>query len=301
MAYDLENKLVVAISSRALFDLEEANHVFEREGLDAYREYQIQREDEPLSPGTGFPLVRALLSINARGKGDLIEVVLVSRNDADTGLRVMNSLEVHRLPIRRAGFTDGRAPYQYLTPFCCDLFLSANEEDVRSALQSGFAAGLVYQPPEPVESDDGEVRIAFDGDAVLFSPDAEQIFRDQGLVEFHRREREAADEPMAPGPFKAFVLALHRLQREFPEDQCPIRTALVTARSAPAHKRAIKTLRSWEVRLDESFFLGGLHKDGVLKVFRPHIFFDDQTMYCDPAAVKTPTARVPADYPSPED
>jgi 5'-nucleotidase len=294
MGYDLKQKLVVAISSRALFDLSEANRVFEEQGLDAYRAYQISREDDPLTPGTGFPLVRALLSINERAGEDLVEVVLVSRNDADTGLRVMNSLDVHKIPIVRAGFTDGRAPYEYLSPFFCDLFLSANEEDVRHALQAGFAAGLVYQPPEGAITDDQEIRVAFDGDAVLFAPEAEQIYRDQGLAAFHRQERESADVPLEPGPFKGFVEALQRIQRKFPEDGCPIRTALVTARSAPAHKRAIKTLRSWDVRLDESFFLGGLAKDGVLSVFRPHIFFDDQCFYCDPASQRTPTARVPS-------
>lgn len=295
MTEDLAEKLVVAISSRALFDLTLENQVFEREGLEAYRAFQVGREDTPLAAGTGFPLTRALLSINERAGQSLVEVVLVSRNDADTGLRVMNSLEAHGLAISRAGFTDGRAPFRYLEPFSCDLFLSANEADVRSALAAGYAAGLVYQPPEATPPEDREVRIAFDGDAVLFAPDAEQVYRDQGLAEFHRREREAADVPMRPGPFKGFLEAVHRIQRRFPEDDCPIRTALVTARSVPAHKRAIKTLRAWNVRVDESFFLGGIGKEGILGVFRPHIFFDDQTFYCDPAAPGTPTARVPAE------
>lgn len=329
----LDNKLVIAISSRALFDLDDANRVFEQLGLDDYRQHQIAREDEPLPPGTAFPLARALLAINQRGQGNLVEVVLVSRNDADTGLRVMNSVETHGLGIVRAGFTDGRPPYEYLKPFQCDLFLSANEHDVCSALAQGFAAALVYSPPaapartlassatatetrtlassatenrtlgsSATESQalassamaaEEEVRIAFDGDAVLFSPAAEQVYRSHGLAEFHRREKEAAHIPLEAGPFKGFLEALHNIQTRFPEKQCPIRTALVTARSAPAHKRAVMTLRHWRIRIDEAFFLGGSSKAGVLEVFRPHIFFDDQTFYCDPAAAKTPTARVP--------
>lgn len=291
----LEGKLIVAISSRALFNLDAAHEVFETSGLDDYRALQIKHEDELLEKGTGFPLVEGLLSINKRVGQELVEVVLVSRNDADTGLRVMNSVEKYDLPISRAVFTDGRAPYGYLTPLSCHLFLSANPEDVSQALNNGFAAGLVYKPPFPeTNTTNDEVRIAFDGDAVLFAPEHEEIYRKQGLEEFHKQERESADVPMKPGPFKAFVEAIHGIQKRFDRDQCPIRTALVTARSAPAHKRAIKTLRSWDVLINESFFMGGVGKDGVLSVFRPHIFFDDQTNYCQAAAPKLPTAQVRA-------
>lgn len=294
MSHSLSDKLVVAISSRALFDLDEANVVYEREGIDAYRRYQLDREETPLAPGAGFSLAKALLGINERGQGDLVEVVLVSRNDADTGLRVMNSAEAHGLSIRRACFTGGRASFGYLGALSCDLFLSAHEEDVRQALEAGFAAGLVYRPPTEWNGHaaDNEVRIAFDGDAVLFDPVAEQVYRDQGLAAFHEEERRRADEPLLAGPFKGFLSALHRIQRQFPADACPIRTALVTARSAPAHKRPVKTLRAWDIRIDEAYFLGGIGKEGILARFRPHIFFDDQPGYCEPASLATPTARV---------
>lgn len=295
MVYDLSDKLVVAISSRALFNLDDAHGIFVEKGLEDYRAYQAEHEDVPLKPGTGFSLVKALLAINSMGKGPLVEVVLVSRNDADTGLRVMNSMEQYQLPIERAAFTDGRPPYEYLKPFCCDLFLSANEEDVTRALLAGFPAALVYGPPEPLGTDHREVRIAFDGDAVLFSSEAERIYREQGLTAFHQQEKLAADVPLEAGPFKSFLLSLHNIQKRFSEDECPIRTALVTARSMPAHKRAIKTLRAWNIRLDEAFFLGGVSKEGVLSVFRPHIFFDDQPTYCELAAKETPTARVISD------
>lgn len=290
----LEGKLVVAISSRALFDLDEAHRVFEESGLETYRKFQIAREEDRLPPGTGFALVRGLLSVNEQAGRELVEVVLVSRNDADTGLRVMNSVEQYELPISRAVFTDGREPYAYLEPFWCHLFLSANPQDVACALAAGFAAGRVYQPPVPMDAREQELRIAFDGDAVLFSPDAEDTFRQQGLDEFHRQEQQSAEIPMNPGPFKGFLEQLHRIQGLFPAELCPIRTALVTARSAPAHKRAIKTLRHWKVRVNEAFFLGGMQKDGVLAKFRPHIFFDDQASYCDRAAERTPTAHVAA-------
>lgn len=291
----LEGKLVVAISSRALFDLDEAHCVFEEKGLEPYREFQIAREEDRLPPGTGFSLVRGLLSINEQAGRELVEVVLVSRNDADTGLRVMNSVEQYGLPISRAVFTDGREPYAYLEPFSCHLFLSANTSDVAGALEAGFAAGRVYQPPAGMGPVEQELRIAFDGDAVLFSPDAEDVFRKKGLDEFHRQEQAAAEVALNPGPFKGFLEQLHRIQGMFPVDGCPIRTALVTARSAPAHKRAIKTLRQWNVRVNEAFFLGGVQKDGVLARFRPHIFFDDQRSYCERASERTPTAHVALD------
>lgn len=288
----LEGKLIVAISSRALFNLDDAHRVFEEEPLERYRAHQIERENEPLQPGTGFPLVQGLLSINHRAGQELVEVVLVSRNDADTGLRVMNSVEAYDLPISRAVFTDGRPPYVYLDCFASHLFLSANRDDVTSALNAGFAAGLVFEPPFPFEKNEEEVRIAFDGDAVLFSPEAEETFRRDGLEVFHEQEKASADVPMNPGPFKGFLEALHAIQQLFPAEACPIRTALVTARSAPAHKRAIKTLRAWDVRVNESFFMGGVQKKGVLEKFRPHIFFDDQPSYCLSAAPKLPTAQV---------
>jgi 5'-nucleotidase len=290
----LEGKLVVAISSRALFDLDQAHKIFSESGLDDYRRHQIERENELLPKGTGFPLVEGLLKLRDPSGKDLVEVVLVSRNDADTGLRVMNSVEHYGLAISRAVFTDGSNPYEYLQPFDCHLFLSANADDVTRALQQGFAAGLVYQPPFSLESDTDVVRIAFDGDAVLFSPEAEETYRRDGLEKFHDQERASAEIPLNPGPFKGFLEALHRIQKLFDVDRCPIRTALVTARSAPAHKRAIKTFRDWDVRVNESFFLGGVQKDGVLSVFRPHIFFDDHEMHCIPAAPRLPTAQVPS-------
>lgn len=293
MPYTLDDKLVVAISSRALFDLTEANEVFEREGLEAYRTYQLDHENEPLKPGTGYPLVRALLAINERAKERLVEVVLISKNDADSGLRIFNSIEAVGLDITRAAFTDGRDAYRYLKPFCCDLFLSADQADVTAALRARFPAALAYPAPELLDEDINEVRIAFDGDAVLFSPDSELVYQNGGLDAFQEHERALEDTPLDPGPFKGFLEALSRIQQHFAEEDSPIRTALVTARNAPAHKRPIKTLREWGVRTDESFFLGGVEKAGILEVFKPHIFFDDQAAHCDPAATRTPAALVP--------
>ncbi len=294
MPYSLEDKLVVAITSRALFDLEDAHRIFLEQGLEAYRRFQLQREAMPLSPGTGFPLVKALLSINDRlPAGErLVEVVLLSRNDADSGLRIWNSIEACGLDITRGVFTDGRSPYVYLPAFRCDLFLSANESDVQAALGRGQAAALVYAPATRQEDDYAEVRIAFDGDAVLFSDSSERIFQEQGLEAFQRYEQVMEDVPLEPGPFKGFVDALKKIQEKFPEDKCPIRTALVTSRNAPAQKRPIKTLRHWGVRLDETFFLGGMEKSRVLDTFRPHIFLDDQSAHLDTAALSTPSARV---------
>jgi 5'-nucleotidase len=292
--YSLDDKLVVAISSRALFSLDEANAVFEADGLDAYREYQREHENDPLDPGTGMPLVGGLLRINEVAGQPLVEVIVLSKNDADTGLRIFNSIEHHSLTVTRAAFTDGADPMPYLRPFFADLFLSNDPEAVESALRGGFPAATMLAPPDEEEERlEGPVKIAFDGDAVLFDDESERVFQDKGLEAFQEREAELANVPMSPGPFKPFLEALGRVQQAVGAEQDAIRIALVTARNAPANKRVVNTLREWNVRVDESFFLGGVAKDGVLSVLRPHIFFDDQQTHLVPARVRTPSAHVP--------
>src|SRR4051812_11722279 len=247
MPVTFDGKLVVAISSRALFDLEESNGVFEQQGIDAYARYQLAHEDELLSPGIAFPLVQKLLALNAIKPGrPRVEVILLSRNTADTGLRIMNSIEHYRLDISRAAFTGGENTYPYVPAFDAHLFLSANPQDVRKAIEAGHAAATilpssVVHPRAPSE----ELRIAFDGDAVLFSDEAERIYKAAGLDAFTASEVGSARDPLSGGPFKKFLAALHRIQAEFPPESSPIRTALVTARSAPAHERVVRTLRAW--------------------------------------------------------
>ena len=292
MPYSLEDKLVVAITGRALFDLDAAHQVFEQDGLEAYRAHQREREEEPLRPGTAFPLVRALLAINDRLPEPLVEVVLISRNDAESGLRLIRSIDAHALAIQRMAFTDGSNPYIYLAAFSCDLFLSAYREGVHGALAAGFPAALVYPPPSTPDHDLSQVRIAFDGDAVLFSGESDRVFQERGIDAFHRHETERSHTPMRPGPFAGLLHALSEIQRRFPEHDSPIRTALITARGAPAHMRIITTLRAWGVTLDESFFIGGVDKAKLLDAFKPHIYFDDQPANLDRAAPTTPSAHV---------
>ena len=293
MATDTEGKapLIVALSSRTLFDLDESNRVFEEEGVEAYRQYQIAREDEPLEPGVAFPLVQKLSRLNAQLPGR-IEVILLSRNAADTGLRVFNSIQHHGLAIERAAFCGGESPYRYMEAFGCDLFLSTVAEDVRQALAAGVAAATLL-PSKAQSGGDDVLRLAFDGDAVLFSDEAEQVFKREGLEAFRSSERDAAKRPLQGGPFKAFLAAVHRIQQEFSPDACPIRTALVTARSAPAHERVIRTLRAWDIRLDESLFLGGWSKGAFLKAFGADIFFDDQALHCESARDHVAAGHVP--------
>lgn len=293
MAADTEGKapLIVALSSRTLFDLDESNRVFEEEGVEAYRQYQIAREDEPLEPGVAFPLVQKLSRLNAQLPGR-IEVILLSRNAADTGLRVFNSIQHHGLAIERAAFCGGESPYRYMEAFGCDLFLSTVAEDVRHALATGVAAATLL-PSKAQSGGDDVLRLAFDGDAVLFSDEAEQVFKREGLEAFRSSERDAAKRPLQGGPFKAFLAAVHRIQQEFSPDACPIRTALVTARSAPAHERVIRTLRAWDIRLDESLFLGGWSKGAFLKAFGADIFFDDQALHCESARDHVAAGHVP--------
>jgi 5'-nucleotidase len=273
--------LVVAISSRALFDLEDSHALFEREGLEAYAAFQRAHEDELLQPGIAFPLVRKLLALNREAPADAprVEVILLSRNSSDTGLRIFNSIEHHGLAIARAAFSNGAPPYPYIRPFGADLFLSTHGDDVRNALAAGVAAATILPaagqaPCTPRRND--QLRIAFDGDAVIFSDESERVSRYEGLAAFAENERVHAGEPLSGGPFRGFLDALHRLQNAFPAGEAsPIRTALVTARSAPAHKRVILTLREWGVRLDEALFLGGRPKGPFLDAFGADIFFDD--------------------------
>ncbi|MFO7705835.1 MAG: 5'-nucleotidase [Halopseudomonas sp.] len=293
MPVRLGDKLVVAISSRALFDLDDSHQVYEQEGLEAYRQYQIAREDTPLEQGEAFGLVQKLLRINSLLEGDSrVEVVLLSRNSADTGLRVFNSIQHYGLGITRAAFAGGRNPFQYLPAFGTQLFLSTHAEDVRSALEAGFAAATILPSKQPREMRD-ELRIAFDGDAVLFSDESEQVFQRDGLEAFQANEVASAREPLGGGPFKAFLAALNRIQTEFTAGACPIRTALFTARSAPAHERVIRTLREWDIRLDESLFLGGMDKSEFLRAFGADLFFDDQEGHCRSAVGVVPTGHVP--------
>lgn len=292
MSEPASDQLVVAISSRALFDLTESNAVFEEQGEDSYACYQIAHENEILQPGPGFHLVEKLLKINQ--KEPLVEVILLSRNSADTGLRIFNSIQHYGLNIKRAAFSCGNSPYQYIPAFRAHLFLSVNPADVQNALAAGCAAAMLLPKPQKDSySSEDEVRIAFDGDAVIFSDESERIFQEQGLEAFSLHESKHADRPMDGGPFKGFLAALHQLQQKFPDNDCPIRTALVTARQAPAHKRVIQTLRAWNIRIDEALFLGGLKKGEFLNAFHADIFFDDQHQHCESANQHVTTGHVP--------
>ncbi len=289
-----EQKLVIATSSRALFDLRESHQVFEDEGLAAYSRYQIDREEDPLPPGEAFPLVKKLLQINQRFFEDpMIEIVLLSRNSADTGLRVFNSIEHYGLSLSRAAFCGGDSPWRYINAFGCHLFLSNEANDVKSALENGVAAATLMST-YPNTEDKDEVRFAFDGDAVLFSDEAEKVYKNQGLNVFAETEKASAKTPLSGGPFKPFLAALHKLQKHSSISEfSPIKTALVTARSAPAHERVIRTLRAWDIRIDESIFLGGLDKAEFLKAYGADVFFDDQQIHCKSASQHTATGHVP--------
>jgi len=289
-----EDRLVVAISSRALFDLSESHALFEREGLEAYRAYQMAHENDPLGPGIAFPLVQKLLRLNTAAPATPhVEVILLSRNSADTGLRIFNSIEHYQLDIARAVFTGGASTTPYVNSFGAHLLLSANPESVGLALAAGVAAATILPSKAPEKPSD-QLRIAFDGDAVIFSDETERLSQEQGIDAFHRNEVENAEKPLSGGPFKGFLEALHRLQAAFPAgDDSPIRTALVTARSAPAHKRVILTLRSWGVRLDEALFLGGRAKGPFLQAFGADIFFDDSHANVESARQHVATGHVP--------
>ena len=293
MPANLDGRLVVAISSRALFDFEEENRIFEAGDDRAYMQLQLQRVEEPARPGVAFSLVNKLLAFNAAAADrQRVEVVILSRNDPVSGMRVFRSAQHYGLPIDRGVFTRGAAPWRYLRPLAANLFLSTNEADVRQALAAGVPAARVYpHSARASAAHPDEVRIAFDGDAVLFSDEAERVFQAEGLHAFQSHERDRAATPLAPGPFKPLLEALHRLQRE-PAASMRLRTALVTARSAPAHERAIRTLMAWQIDVDEAMFLGGLAKGSFLREFEPDFFFDDQTGHIENAALHVPAGHV---------
>ena len=303
MSYPLENKLVVGISARTLFDMRKENDIFEQEGVEAYRRYQISRENEPLKPGPGFGLAKALLGLNKTIGREQVEIIVMSHNCPDVSLRIFHSITYYGLAISRAAFVSGSSLASYLNAFHTDLFLSSCEADVQCAVDNGIAAGIICIPEKqrnPLEGADiypfrenGQIRIAFDADAVLFTDESERIFQQKGLKAFEENERRYVNIPLEPGPFARFLTKLSRIREEYPQISDQVRTALVTSRCAPAHERVIRTLRSWNVQIDEAFFLGGISKQQVLKAFGAHIFFDDQLVHVNGAVSVVPVARVP--------
>ena len=297
MPYDLTTPLVIAISSRALFNLEEENRIFETEGLAAYTRYQLEHEKDIIPKGAAFPLVEAFLRLNGLTEDRrVVEVIIVSRNSPDTSLRIFNAISEYGLDITRAALVGGADVTPYLRSFHTDLFLSAYGPDVKRAVDEGIAAGQILTgvSHSDAETRVDQIRIAFDGDAVLFNAEAERVFQHNGLEAFTRHEQDKAKVPLKKGPFANFLMTLSNIQAHFPDrEEAPIRTALVTSRNARALERPLRTLRDWGVRVDEAFFLGGVSKKEVLASFGAHIFFDDQQVHADPASEVVPSALVP--------
>jgi 5'-nucleotidase len=301
LPYLLDDRLVVGVASSALFDLAESDRVFRSDGEAAYRRYQEVHLHDALQPGIAFSFIRRLLSLNdlAEVHDPLVEVIVMSRNDPDTGLRVMESIEHHGLPITRAIFMQGRAPFAFIPTLNVSLFLSADDETVRSANELGFPAGRVL-PSATVDDDDDDLRIAFDFDGVLADDKSEQVMQESGLPQFHEHETAHAVSAHDPGPLQPFLLKVAKIQdaeseRKLldPSYRVRLHVALVTARNAPSHKRAIQSLKSWGVRVNDAFFLGGIDKGAVISVLRPHIYFDDQQGHLASTSSSAPSVHVP--------
>ena len=294
MPYDLTEPLVIGISSRALFNLEEENRIFEEHGLEAYTAYQKQHENDPLQEGPAFQLAKAFLRLNKPGEKKMVEVIIMSKNSPETSLRIFKSVQDYGLDITRAALVGGAEMTPYLKAFKTDLFLSAHAPDVKQAVDHNIAAGRIIIGASPAAGKIDQIRVAFDGDAVLFAAESERIYKQHGLEAFLAHESTHANHPLPRGPFANFLMTLSNLQGQFKtREESPIRTALVTSRSAPAHERAIKTLRDWNVRVDEAFFLGGVSKKEILSAFGAHIFFDDQEIHTSPASEVVAAALVP--------
>jgi 5'-nucleotidase len=302
MPLDLSDILVVGVSSRALFDLEKENEIFVKDGIAGYRAYQQKHEEEPLLSGTAFHLVQSLLHLNTDAKKRIVEVVVMSRNSPETGVRIMNSVKQHDLDITRMAFSGGEPLAPYIDAFDIDLFLSKDVKDVQAVIDSKTcAAAYIYAPPKEFKPLDNRVKIAFDADAVLFSDESEHRYKTEGIAAFHKYEQEHEDEALGEGPFAKLLIKLSKIQEELPTtiELSPLRLAIVTARNAPSHMRVIKTLRKWGVYVDEAYFLGGLSKDKVLKAFGAHIFFDDQDVHLKESSKVVPSGRVPYAFDSP--
>lgn len=302
MAYPIHRKLVIAVASSALFDLSDSNSVFEEKGEEEYRKYQKKNINNTFPRGVAFPFVRRFLNINkAYPDGMPVEVVLLSRNDPDTGQRVFNSINSYGLDISRAGFLSGKSPYEYIPAFNVSLFLSANESDVRDAIEAGYPAGTVVPSDFKDDEKDNELRVAFDFDGVIADDEAETVFHNNESIDmFQNHEAVNVDIPHNPGPLSDLFKKLSFLQKlEIKREQDEkgykriIRTAIVTARNAPAHQRVITTLNEWGVSPDETFFLGGIDKHRILEVLQPHIFFDDQMRHITSAAGNIPSVHIP--------
>lgn len=295
MTKSLDAAITVAVSARSLFYLEDFHRVFVTEGLEAYLEAVRRHEDTPLKPGAAFPLIKALLRLNTLSDDPIVSIVVVSNMHPEAGLSVINSIDFHQVAVERAAFTSGSDVFPILKEFGTNLFLSHSHDDARRAITSGTAAAVMYDPPAIDGWESGEqIRIAFDGDAVLFSEESERIFKTQGKAAFFAHEREMARQPMEEGPFGNLFRTIDRIQRNFPEGRKPFRVALVTARGGQARERVLRTLRAWEVTIDETYFLNGTPKDGILRVFSPHIFFDDQDRHVSAASKIVPSGLVPS-------
>ncbi|MFD7817664.1 5'-nucleotidase [Streptomyces sp. NPDC059785] len=302
MPYELANRLVVGIASSALFDLEEADAVFRDQGEEAYRTFQEKHLDDNLRAGAAFPFIRRLLSLNGLSASDdpLVEVIVLSRNDPDTGLRVMRSIQAHGLTISRAIFMQGRSPYRFMPALNMSLFLSANETDVREAVALGLPAGRVLGPAAADETDDQDLRIAFDFDGVLADDSSEQVFQTDGIEGFRSYETTNAATPHDPGPLRDFLASVNRIQQreeeqraKDPDYKIRVHVSLVTARNAPAHERAVRSLKGWGVTVNDAFFLGGIDKSRIMSVLKPHIFFDDQVSHLAGTSRSTPSVHIP--------
>ncbi|MEU2285727.1 5'-nucleotidase [Streptomyces sp. NPDC013178] len=300
-SYSLENRLVIGIASSALFDLKESDAVFRRKGEEAYRTYQRENLDDTLRPGVAFPFIRRILSLNDLRPGDpLVEVIILSRNDPDTGLRVMRSIKAHELPISRAVFTQGRAPYRFMRALHMSLFLSADENDVREAVAAGLPAGRVLGSAVADDPADRELRIAFDFDGVLAGDESERVFQQDGLEGFRAHEALNVTTPHDAGPLRDFLREVNKLQRREEERRredadyaIRVHVSIVTARNAPAHERAVLSLNNWGVTVNDAFFLGGVDKSSIMDVLKPHIFFDDQESHLEGTSRTTPSVHIP--------
>lgn len=294
--------LVIGVSSRALFDLEKGNEIFDKKGIEEYRKFQQENEDELLDPGTAFYLVKSLLELNNQANKRIVEVIVMSRNSPETGVRMLNSIKKHDLDITRVALSGGEPLSPYIDAFDIDLFLSKDEKDVQIVIDSKVcAAATIYAPPEKFDSKDSRVKIAFDADAVLFSDESELRYKQEGMEAFHKYESEHENDPLKEGPFAKLLIKLSKIQEHFPTriELSPLRISIVTARNAPSHMRVIRTLRNWGVYVDEAYFLGGLSKDKVLKAFGAHIFFDDQETHLQSSSKVVPSGKVPYNTDSP--
>lgn len=302
MSYPIDKKFVITVTTSALFDMKESDEFFHKYGVKEYRKYQEAHIDDTLAKGVAFPFIRRILTLNDAFPDEMpVEVVLFSKNSPDAGLRALRSIQKYGLNITRSVFTSGYDNFKYLPAYNSTLFLSADPNDTKAAIDAGFAAGTVLNKDVIDDEEDKELRLGFDFDSVVADDSSEAFYKSHmgNMTEYFKHEKALSSFPLAEGPLGDLLRKISFFQKkelkkkiEDPTYKPILRTSIITARNAPAHERVVTTLKVWDIDVDQVFFLGGIEKGRILNILKPHMFFDDQMLHIE-HLVDIPAVHIP--------